>query len=81
MVKENAIEEFKKMTEKSWTYEKMTSEEKRNWQRVINSSRLEKAVKGTFYHRWEILQAVYESYLYALGYEHGLWRENEETPF
>ncbi len=81
MEKEQVIEKFAKMIEQSWTYEKMTKKEKENWQRVINSSRLEKAVKGTTKQRWETLQAIYESFLFALGYENGLWREKEEIPF
>ena len=75
MNKENVIEEFKKMIEQSWTYAKMTTQEKENWNRTINSSRTEQALKGNAHQRWGILQAIYESFLYALDYKNGLWRE------
>lgn len=81
MEKEQVIEKFAKMIEQSWTYEKMTKKEKENWQRVIQANRTGKAVKGTTKQRWETLQAIYESFLFALGYENGLWREEEEIPF
>ena len=78
MNKELAIHNFKVMTEKSWTYEKMTSEEKDTWERVLNSIQTLDSVKGSYNTRWNILQAIYYSYLRALGYNGFAWRESEE---
>lgn len=75
-LKENALTEFKEMIEKSWTYNKMTTKEKENWQQALEDIRVHKALKGSWQQRWEILQAIYETYLKALDYQNGLWRQD-----
>jgi hypothetical protein len=77
MEKELAIHNFKVMIEQSWTYEKMTREEKDNWERVLNSIQTLDSVKGSYNNRWKVLQAIYNSYLLGLGYNGFAWREEE----
>ena len=77
MEKEKALYDFKVMIEKSWTYEKMTREEKDNWERVLNDIRTITCLKGNYDTRWNILQAIYMSYLIGIGYDSFNWRESE----
>ena len=77
MEKEKALYDFKVMIEKSWTYEKMTREEKDNWERVLNDIRTITCLKGNYNTRWNILQAIYMSYLIGIGYDSFNWRESE----
>lgn len=77
MEKEKALYDFKVMIEQSWTYEKMTREEKDNWERVLNDVRTITCLKGNYDIRWNILQALYMSYLIGIGYDSFNWRESE----
>ena len=77
MNKELALYDFKVMIENSWTYGKMTSEEKDNWERVLNDIRTITCLKGNYNTRWNILQAIYMSYLICIGYNSFNWREEE----
>ena len=81
MVKENALDEFIKMTEQSWTFEKMTQQEKKTLYDIFNNIRTEKALKGTYSQRWNILQAIYGAYLNGIGYSGCNWREESEVTF
>ena len=77
-IKENALENFVKMTEQSWTYEKMTQEEKSRLVEVFYGGTVENSLKGTYKQRWKILQAVYYGFLMGLDYKPIGWRENTE---
>lgn len=79
-VKENVLQDFINMIEKSWTYDRLTEKEKENLQAVFESVQITNALKGTYKQRWEILQVAYTSFLYALNYTATGWREQEETP-
>ena len=74
--KENALQEFITMIQNSWTYEKMTGWEKDKIKNILNDERIEKALKGNTKARWEILQAIYFTYLQAIGYTDFNWRED-----
>lgn len=81
MKKENVLEDFVKMTEQSWTYEKMTQKEKDRLTEVFYGGTIENSLKGTYKQRWEILQAVYYSFLMGLDYTPIGWREDlDEIP-
>ena len=75
MNKDNAMYDFNTMIQKSWTYNRMTTEEKKRWIEVLNDVRCDKCLKGTYKHRWDILQAMYSAYLIGLGYDNFNWRE------
>ena len=77
MNKEKALWDFKEMIKKSWTYGKMTSEEKKTWEKVLFSTRTKNSLKGNYNTRWEILQAIYGAYLLGIGYNNFNWRESE----
>lgn len=78
MEKENVIYKFIEMIKNSWTYEKMTPNEKQACILTLTSNRSIDALKGTYKQRWAILNALYGAYLDGLGYDGGLWRETSE---
>ena len=55
MNKDNAMYDFNTMIQKSWTYERMTTDEKKRWIEVLNDVRTDKCLKGTYQQRWDIL--------------------------
>ena len=73
--KEKALDNFIEMTKNSWTYERMTPKEKERLIDMFYDIRTRKALKGTYDHRWDILQALYNTYLQGIGYNGGNWRE------
>ena len=79
--KENALINFKKMIYQSWTYQKLTKEEKEQLERTFEDTAVKKSIKGTYYQRWETLQGIYHAFLFGVGYTSHHWREKEEQPF
>lgn len=75
MDKEKVIENFNNMIIKSWTYARLTSAEKDQWKRTLESAPLKAAVKGTYKQRWNILNGIYTAFLYGCGYTDFKWRE------
>lgn len=69
--KEKALEEFMKMIKQSWTWLKLTEEEKERFYECIDHSIL----FGTFTQRWRHLNDIYFSFLMGLGYSWDNWRE------
>lgn len=80
-IKENTWFDFSKMIEKSWTFNKMTREEKATWDRIIRSEQAKNTIKGNYNQRWQAFQLIYSAYLAGLGYNGGNWRETEQQPF
>lgn len=71
--------DFIDMIEKSWTYNKMTSDEKKRLNDVFNDIRISKILKYNNKHKWDVLQAIYSSFLQGIGYDNFNWRyENEK---
>lgn len=76
--KENVLSDFLDMTFQSWTWKKMTQDEKDRFIEMINSTRIRKdALKGSYDVRWGILNSLYYAYLMGLGYT-PTWRENKK---
>lgn len=78
-IKENAKEDFINMIQNSWTYNRLTESERENLKDVFCN--IDNVLKGTYRQRYEILQAIYYSFLKALDYEPIGWREEEEFPW
>lgn len=77
--KEDARKNFINMIKDAWTVDKMTGEE---WKRLTNifyNPQTERSLKGNYNQRWEILQAIFTSYLIGLGYNGFNWREDQPT--
>lgn len=66
---------FQNVIKKSWTWEKLTEEERK---RFINMNVFDR-IKGNDKTRVEWLNTIYESFLSALGYKCIGWRETKET--
>lgn len=75
--KENAYDNFMKMIKDSWTYKKMTYEEIQTLKCTLLSSITEEACIGSYDHRFNILNAIYNAYLYGIGYNGWNWRSEE----
>lgn len=58
---------FIEKMEASWTYAKLTDQEKKTLDRILRTA----PAKGTYQERWDILTSVYNAYLYGLGYIDG----------
>ena len=81
MNKENALNNFYENIKKSWTYEKLTAEERKRFEKVLFSSCVQDNLKGTYGQRYRMLFAIYHSFLMALDYTPIGWREDlEEIP-
>ena len=81
MDKEKVRDYFTDMIKQSWTYAKMTESERKRIVDMIYSKRTEDCLKGSYKQRWEILQAIYNSFLMGLDYQPIGWREDlDEIP-
>lgn len=76
--KEKVIEDYQQMIYRSWTYGKMTPQEKHQWAEVLDHLKTTNVLKGTYSQRWETLQAIYHTFLLALNYTWN-WREENEN--
>lgn len=74
--KELVLSDFIGMIKESWTYNKMTYEEKERLLDMLDSNRTKDALKGTYDNRWCVLQAIYGAYLIGIGYDNFNWRED-----
>ena len=79
--KEKALENFIEMIEKSWTYARLTKEERERLGQVFHSTQTRESLNGTYLQRWEILQAIYSAFIMALDYKPIGWREEKELSF
>lgn len=77
MEKEEVLENWYNMIKKSWTYDRLTSKERQRLDDVITSCQLNNCLSGTARHRWNILQAIYYSYLLGVGYDSPNWRQEQ----
>lgn len=75
MDKEKCLDNFKEMIKKSWTYEKLTDDERKHLEETLNCVATKSVLKGNYLQRWRILQAIYTSFIMALNYEPLGWRE------
>lgn len=74
--KELVLSDFINMIKNSWTYAKMTYEERIKLLDMLDSNRTKDALKGTYNNRWSVLQAIYGAYLIGIGYDNFNWRED-----
>lgn len=81
--KENALQDFISMIKKSWTYAKLTNDEKENLNIAFSDLRVANALRGNYKQRWDILHSIYASFLYGVGYRNEVnWRSaGEELSF
>ena len=73
--KNKVFDDFTAMIINSWTYDRMTKEEKDRIIYELNNTETKKTIKGTYIQRWKVLHLMYESFLEGLGYKPIGWRE------
>lgn len=73
--KNTSVMDFMQMTYNSWTYNKMSTDEKNRLADVVAWCTNQGIVKGTWKQRWDIMQAVYWSFLQGIGYDGPCWRD------
>ena len=75
--KENAVIDFIKMIEKSWTYDRMTNKERETFVNELLEQDYFGRIKGSYDIRYDVCHALYSVYLAALDYNPTNWRETE----
>lgn len=80
--KEKAFPDFLEITRISWTYQRMTAEEKHRCEAALSSKQAQQ-IHGTYRQRFAAYNAIYRGYLIGIGYDGPLWREarREKIPF
>lgn len=80
--KMQAATDFKKMIFNSWTYDKMTRDERERLALALDSVQAHE-IKGDYNARRAALDLAYNSFLLGLGYNGFNWREKhpENIPF
>ena len=78
--KEQARDNYFEMIKDSWTYGKLTKEERERFTELLYSIQVSNCLKGNYKQRWEIVQAIYHSFLVGLNYNPINWREDEDIP-
>lgn len=74
--KENAKRDYIEMMKQSWTYDRMTEDEKKGLLEAVKFAK----VAGAYDTRWSILQSINYAFLLALGYKGGDWRKKADEP-
>lgn len=82
-IAERALEEFKDNIRQSWTYERLTEEERAEVERIFHTVGMVKVLRGDYERCYEQITMIYRAYLYGLGYKRnggGLhWRETAKA--
>lgn len=73
--KENAIPMFLEMIKESWTYARLTEEERQRFLDTVEWAYGQGYIKGDFQTRYGIMQCIYDAFLAALDYKPTGWRE------
>ena len=80
--KDNAVLDFYDMIQKSWTYARLTENERKRLAKAFSDVDCQRMVSGSYTQRWMQCQAIYRAFLLALDYKPLGWREpeNSEAP-
>ena len=73
--KENAQADWTDMIIKSWTWAKLTNDERNKFGDELNKEATKKIISGTYKQRWGILSALYSMFLDGCGYSGCNWRD------
>lgn len=80
--KEAAHRDFGHVVMQSWTYARMTEEEKDRALSAILFAKNQGLLFGNYYQRWHQLDAIYNAFLLGIGCDGAKWRETDENaPF
>ena len=73
--KENAQADWTDRIVKSWTWAKLTDDEKNKFVDELSEASMQKIISGTYRQRWGILSALYSMFLDGCGYSGCNWRD------
>jgi hypothetical protein len=76
---EQAKENWTEMIKQSWTWAKLTQEERTKFLELLEHPCSAVVIKGTYNQRWEACEALYHTFLEGLGYTPLEWRETPST--
>ena len=77
--KELAVTEWLEMIKKSWTWAKLSVVEQNKFLQLLEHPCSKVVLKGSYEQRWEACEALYHTFLDALGYDPLHWRESQPT--
>ena len=75
--KELAVKEYLVMIKNSWTWLKLTAQEQTRFLKLFEHPSPMAVIKGNYEQRWEACEALYHTFLDALGYSENPinWRQ------
>jgi hypothetical protein len=76
---EHAKENWIEMIKQSWTWGRLTQEERTKFLELLEHPCSAVVIKGTYNQRWEACEALYHTFLEGLGYKPLEWREQPST--
>ena len=74
--KENALTEWSSEIKKSWTWARLTEQERERFENCIFCEAFKKALRGKYLQRWEMMNRVYSVFLAGVGCDSIDWRAN-----
>ena len=77
--KEYAYKDFVDMIQKSWTYNRLTEDEKDRCIAAFIWVKNQNLLRGNYAARHDQLNALYHAFLLGVGYTGAFWREAGET--
>lgn len=76
--KESAYKDFMDMIVKSWTWARLTEQERQTFlESMEHVVQYGNAITGSYMHRWHVMDSLYDVFIKALGYKPIGWRETE----
>ena len=74
--KEYAVKDFIKNIEQSWTYLRLTEDERKRFKKEINWCERQNIIKGNYLQRYHLMNGLYKMFLSGCGYKGQVnWRE------
>jgi hypothetical protein len=73
--KENATLDFIERIKESWTWARLTEQEKKRFEDSVIWSINQNVIVGTYKQRYHTLNALYHIFLQGVGYTDWKWRE------
>ena len=73
--KENAVIDFMQMNRNSWTWAKLTFQERMDFANTVDWAISQNVIFGAYEQRYKTVHALYYAFLVGLGYGKENWRE------
>jgi hypothetical protein len=74
-----AKQDYLEMIKKSWTWAKLTEQEREKFSELLEHPCSAVVIRGNYDQRWEACEALYHTYLEGLEYDPLEWRESQPT--